>query len=139
MFRASLRTVPRVLNARSFSSTPSAALSRVTLIGRLVASPEVRESRNGKEYLRYVIATNDMPGPPNEDGTPAAPTSSFHSIFAFGESTVNRLRDVPKGSLMFVEGDFRVVRTPGDENLPPQDQWLVQHRNYRVLMRPRSE
>ena len=38
-----------------------------------------------------------------------------------------------------VEGDFRVVRTPGDENLPPQDQWLVQHRNYRVLMRPRSE
>ena len=60
------------------------------LIGRLVAPPEVRESRNGKEYLRYVLATT-------EDGTPATPTSSFHSIFAFGETTVNRLRDVPKG------------------------------------------
>jgi hypothetical protein len=67
------------------------------LIGRLVAPPEVRESRNGKEYLRYVLATTDPLGPPNEDGTPATPTSSFHSIFAFGETTVNRLRDVPKG------------------------------------------
>ena len=27
----------------------------------------MRESRNGKEYLRYVLATNDLPGPPNED------------------------------------------------------------------------
>lgn len=103
-----------------------------------MASPEVRQSRNGKEYLRYVIATTDMPGPPNEDGSPAAPTSSFHSIFAFGETTVNRLREVPKGSLMFVEGDFRVVRTPNEEDMPPQEQWLVQHRNYRVLSRPRS-
>ena len=98
----------------------------------------MRESRNGKEFLRYVLATNDLPGPPNEDGTPAAPTSSFHSIFAFGENTVNRLREVPKGTLMYVEGDFRVVRTPSDEQTPPQEQWLVQHRNYRVLMRPRN-
>ena len=67
------------------------------LIGRLVAPPEVRESRNGKEYLRYVLATTDPLGPPSEDATPATPTSSFHSIFAFGETTVNRLRDVPKG------------------------------------------
>lgn len=111
----------------------------MTLIGRLVASPEVRESRNGKEYLRYVLATTDQPGPPNEDGSPATPTSSFHSIFAFGENTVNRLKDVPKGSLLYVEGDFRVVRTPGEEDMPPQEQWLVQHRNYRVLMRPKTD
>lgn len=108
------------------------------MIGRLVAPPEVRESRHGKEYLRYTLATNDLPGPPNEDGSPAPPTSSFHSIFAFGENTVSRLRDVPKGTLMYVEGDFRVVRTPGDDTMPPQEQWLVQHRNYRVLMRPRN-
>ena len=91
-----------------------------------------------KGAYQNVLATNDLPGPPNEDGTPAAPTSSFHSIFAFGENTVNRLREVPKGTLMYVEGDFRVVRTPSDEQTPPQEQWLVQHRNYRVLMRPRN-
>lgn len=28
---------------------------------------------------------------------PAQPTTSFHSIFAFGEGPVNRMRDLPKG------------------------------------------
>jgi len=31
---------------------------------------------------------------------------------------------------MFVEGDFRVTRTPSEGDMPPQEQWLVQHRAY---------
>lgn len=54
---------------QAFSTTRPSALSRINLIGRLVSSPEVRESRNGKEYLRYVVATQDPLGPPNEDGS----------------------------------------------------------------------
>lgn len=83
----------------------------MNIIGRLVGQPEVRETRSGKEYLRYTVATTDPLGPPNEDGStclrritypaPAQPTSSFHSIFAFGETTVNRLRDLPKGYVVF--------------------------------------
>ncbi|WFD05131.1 ssDNA-binding protein, mitochondrial [Malassezia vespertilionis] len=111
----------------------------MNLIGRLVSQPEVRESRNGKEYLRYVIATNDPLGPPQENGTPAEPTSSFHSIFAFGESTVNRLRELQKGTLMYVEADFRVARTPGEGDMPPQDQILSQHRSYKVILRPKQD
>lgn len=41
----------------------------MNLIGRLVGQPEVRETRSGKEYLRYVLATADPIGPPNEDGS----------------------------------------------------------------------
>ncbi|WFD29377.1 lipoyl synthase [Malassezia sp. CBS 17886] len=137
MFRTALRTLTPTIRSRAFSTTPSAALSRVSLIGRLVAPPEVRESRNGKEYLRYVVATTDPLGPPNEDGSPPAPTSSFHSVFAFGDTTVNRLRDLQKGTLLFVEADFRVTRAPSDSDVP-QDQWLVQHRSYNVLARPRN-
>ena len=54
---------------QAFSTTRPSALSRINLIGRLVSSPEVRESRKGKEYLRYVVATQDPLGPPNEDGS----------------------------------------------------------------------
>ncbi|WFD36309.1 lipoyl synthase [Malassezia cuniculi] len=82
---------------RAFSTSSAAQLARMQLIGRLVASPETRLSRTGKEYLRYTVATSDPLGPPNEDGSPAEPTSSFHSVFAFGEERVNRLRDLPKG------------------------------------------
>ncbi|WFC93906.1 ssDNA-binding protein, mitochondrial [Malassezia brasiliensis] len=139
MFRQSLLSAARNVNARSFSSTSAAQLARVNIIGRLVGQPEVRETRSGKEYLRYTLATTDPLGPPNEDGTPAQPTSSFHSIFAFGETTVNRLRDLPKGTLMYVEGDFRVTRTPGENGAPPVDQWLIQHRNYNVLLRPKND
>lgn len=109
------------------------------MIGRLVAPAEVRESRTGKPYVRYVLATTDPLGPPNEDGTQPEPTSSFHSIFGFGESNVARLSNVPKGSLMYVEGDFRVTRSPSEGDLPPQEQWLVQHRSHRVLSRPKTD
>lgn len=31
---------------------------------------------------------------------------------------------------MYVEGDFRVTRTPGENGAPPVDQWLIQHRTW---------
>lgn len=31
---------------------------------------------------------------------------------------------------MYVEADFRIARTPSEGDLPPTDQWLVQHRTY---------
>lgn len=127
----------RVYNANeAFSTSHVAPLSRMQLIGRMVAQPEVRESRNGKEYLRYVVATNDPLGPPNEDGSPAQPTSSFHSIFVFGENNVNRVRNLPKGyvmskltsALVFVEADFQIEREliEGTDNF--RDNFFVHHR-----------
>lgn len=133
MFRQSLRMA--AAPARAFSTTRSAALSRMMLIGRLVGQPEVRESRTGKEYVRYVIATNDPLGPPQEDGSPAPQTSSFHSVFGFGEGVVNRMRNVPKGTLMFVEADFRIEREFVDGTDALRDNYLVQHRAYLLTYR----
>ncbi|WFD42353.1 ssDNA-binding protein, mitochondrial [Malassezia psittaci] len=147
MFRNSLLSATRNVPARSFSSTSAAQLARVNLIGRLIAQPEQRQTRNGKSFARYVIATNDPPGPPNEDGSmysvresnagPATPTSSFHNIFAFGETVVDRLLQLPKGTLMYVEGDFKVgQRQLDDGNSVPE--WLIQHKSYNVLVRPKN-
>ena len=108
------------------------------LIGRVVAQPESRESRNGKEYLRYVVATNDPMGPPNEDGTPAPPTSSFHSIFVFGQSNVDRVRNLPKGALVFVEADFQIEREQIEGTDSFRDNFFVHHRSARVLARSRN-
>jgi len=67
------------------------------LIGRLIADPEQRTTKNGKDYIKYTVATNDPLGPPAEDGSRPQNTSSFHNIFAFGESAVERLSKLSKG------------------------------------------
>lgn len=67
------------------------------LLGRLVADPEARTTRNGKEYVKYTVATSDPAGPPGEDGERPPQTSSFHNIFAFGEGPVSRLLKLTKG------------------------------------------
>lgn len=110
------------------------------LLGRLVADPELRTTRSGKEYIRYTLATNDPAGPPGEDGERAPDTASFHNIFAFGEAAVQRLQAIPKGSLMQVEADFRVQRNPaGEDGSPASSSYLVQHRSCHVVLKPKGE
>lgn len=67
------------------------------LIGRLIADPETRTTRGGKDYVKYTVATNDPAGPPAEDGQRPPQTSSFHNIFAFGEGAVERIMKLAKG------------------------------------------
>ena len=46
--------------ARAFSTSARRAdLARITLIGRLVADPEVKSTVNGKEFAAYTVATTD--------------------------------------------------------------------------------
>jgi len=40
----------------------------MTLLGRLVADPEIKQTRSGKDYVRYSLATTDSPAPPGENG-----------------------------------------------------------------------
>jgi single-stranded DNA-binding protein len=67
------------------------------LLGRLIADPETRATRSGKDYVRYTLATNDPVGPPGEDGERPPETTSFHNIFAFGDAAVQRLQKLQKG------------------------------------------
>ncbi|KAE8223758.1 hypothetical protein CF319_g3259 [Tilletia indica] len=127
--------------AASFSTTASAAdIARIQLIGRLVADPEVKATRSGKDYVSYTVATTDPLGPPSEDGTRPEPTTSFHRIFAFGENSVQRLTKLTKGTQVLVDADFRITKTPATEDgAPARDQLLVQHRSISVVSRPKPQ
>ncbi|UZJ51302.1 hypothetical protein CBS101457_000622 [Exobasidium rhododendri] len=137
-FRNAIAAI-RPHGVRSFScSSNRLDISRMQLIGRLVADPEQRTTKNGKDYVKYTVATNDPPGPPAEDGTRPNQTSSFHNIFAFGENAVERLSRLQKGTQVFVEADFKVQYNPSESGEPGRADYLIQHRSLNVLLKPKS-
>ncbi|KAK0544727.1 ssDNA-binding protein, mitochondrial [Tilletia horrida] len=122
------------------TSTAARDVARIQLVGRLVADPEVKATRSGKDYVSYTVATTDPVGPPAEDGSRPEPTTSYHRIFAFGENSVQRLTKITKGTQVLVDADFRISRTPAtEEGQLPRDQLLVQHRSISVLSRPKTQ
>lgn len=63
---AFLRTASRAVSrpavaSRTFSSTASRPVARITIVGNLADSPELRASSTGREYLRYSVASNTGP------------------------------------------------------------------------------
>lgn len=110
------------------------------LLGRLTADPEIRTSVNGKEFARYTVATSD-PAPPVAEGAERPPeTTSFHTVFAFGESTVERLQRVGKGTTVLVDAEFRLAKNPpAEEGGVAGTQVLVSQRRLTVVSRPRSQ
>lgn len=137
-FRSALRTALPQSTTRSFStSAVQNDIARMQLLGRLVADPEQRTTRTGKDYVKYTVATTDPLGPPNESGERSEPTSSFHSIFAFGEGPVSRLTKLTKGTQVLVDADFKVQYEPSESGGQGQTNYLVQHRSLTVVSRPK--
>lgn len=66
--------------------------NRVSLIGRLVADPEVRETPSGKQVASFRIATNDPFG------------TEFHAIVAWGKLAEIAGTVLAKGRLVHIEG-----------------------------------
>ncbi|KAK0523091.1 ssDNA-binding protein, mitochondrial [Tilletia horrida] len=137
---AASRAVSAPASASFSTSAAAADVARIQLIGRLVADPELKATRSGKDYVSYTVATTDPIGPPAEDGTRPEPTTSFHRIFAFGESSVQRLTKITKGTQVLVDADFRIAKVPAtEEGAGPRDQLLVQHRSISVLSKPKTQ
>ncbi len=61
--RSASRAVARPATAaRAFSSTAPRPVARITIVGNLADSPELRASSTGREYLRYAVASNSGSG-----------------------------------------------------------------------------
>lgn len=103
-----------------------------------MADPEQRTTRNGKDYVKYTVATSDPVGPPGEDGERPPQTSSFHNIFAFGEGPVARLSKLTKGTQVLVDADFKVQYEPSESG-QGQTSYLVQHRTCPLALRTNCE
>ncbi|KAI9512733.1 single-strand binding protein family-domain-containing protein [Russula earlei] len=128
--------------ARAFSTTPSrlSDVSKLILVGRLGKDPEVRTTRTDKEYVSYLVATtNYPPPPPGPDGTRPESKTTWHTIFSFNPTANNFLRNLQKGSQVYVEANFE-LREPdpaADPNTPQgQRQIFLRHETIRLLRAP---
>lgn len=81
-------------------------LNNVTLIGRLVANPEVRYSATGTPVLRVSIAVNESIKKNNDWQNYA----NFFDIVAFGNIASNCEKYLKKGSQIAINGSLRQSR-----------------------------
>jgi tRNA uridine 5-carboxymethylaminomethyl modification enzyme len=59
---AFLRSLARPASGvRAFSTTAQRGVARITIIGNLGGTPELRASSTGREYIRYAVASSSGP------------------------------------------------------------------------------
>jgi single-strand DNA-binding protein len=68
------------------------SVNAVTLIGRIVATPELRETRSGKHVTTVRVATNGKT------------TTEFHSVVLFAQLADFATSYLGKGRLVYIEG-----------------------------------
>ncbi|CAD6582778.1 MAG: ssDNA-binding protein, mitochondrial [Cyphobasidiales sp. Tagirdzhanova-0007] len=123
---------------RSFATSCSASLARMTLIGRLGASPQPTKDKQGRDILIYSVATNDRTVPAGPDGTRPEQTTSWHRVLSYNSAGRDYLSALPSGTLLHIEADFK-KRTTKDESGNYAEQTLLLMRNVEVLGKPKDK
>ncbi|CRK30482.1 Single-stranded DNA-binding protein RIM1 like [Verticillium longisporum] len=119
---------PRIA-ARTFSTTSSRGVARITIVGNLADTPELQATSTGREVLKYAVASNS--GPKDNRQT------SWFRVASFEQPGPRRdyLQSLPKGSLVFVEGDASMSTYQDAEGKTRSSLNIIQ-RNIEVLKRP---
>ncbi|GAA5878536.1 hypothetical protein JCM8547_008787 [Rhodosporidiobolus lusitaniae] len=120
---------------RAFSTSRPAArdFAKMTLIGRIGAI-ETKQTKSGKDYLMYKVATTDK-GKPAAEGEEYVPTTSWHTIFAHG-GAAERLANIEKGSLVYVEAEFTVKNEKDEASGVFSNNIIATHTRLNVLRKP---
>jgi single-strand DNA-binding protein len=77
-------------------------VNRVTLIGRLTADPEVRQTTKGNAVANLRLVTSTFRGR-DEDGK-ATEQAEFHQLVVFGKQAQVAADYLRKGKLIFADG-----------------------------------
>ncbi|KAG8925450.1 hypothetical protein FRC03_011767 [Tulasnella sp. 419] len=143
----SLSRSSTIRSARHFSSSSRAQfdVAKLTLVGRLARDPETRNTKNEKEYVAYTVATQVYPPPRNSDGTfPEKPLVNFHRVLSFNSTTNQYIKELKKGTQVWVEANFEVKEPEADAE-PGTARALrhifLRHENIRILggSRPKDD
>ncbi|KAK0711152.1 hypothetical protein B0H67DRAFT_491610 [Lasiosphaeris hirsuta] len=131
---AFLRTASRAAavrtTARTFSSTTPRPIAKVTIIGNLADTPELKATSTGREILKFSVASNS--GPQDNRHT------SWFNVTSFVDGPRREfLQSLSKGTLVFVEGDIS-INTWEDAEGKSRSGVNVVHRNLEVLRRPQD-
>ncbi|KAL2754641.1 hypothetical protein ACRALDRAFT_2048894 [Sodiomyces alcalophilus JCM 7366] len=126
--RRVIATTPRTA-ARSFSTTSPRGVARITIIGNLADTPELQATSTGHEVLKYAVASNS--GPRDNRQT------SWFRVASFEGQGPRRdyLQSLPKGTLVYVEGDAS-MNTYQDAEGKTRSSLNIIQRNIEVLRRP---
>ncbi|KAI0550220.1 nucleic acid-binding protein [Xylaria curta] len=121
-------TTPRLLASRTFSASARRDIAKVTLVGNLAATPEVKATSTGREIIEYAVASND--------GSRENKHTSWFRVATFAEEGPRRdyLTSLPKGSTVFVEGDA-VMNTYTDADGKTRSSLSIYQKNLEVLRR----
>jgi len=120
------------LSSRAFSTTSSAQLARLTMVGRLGTDPELTETGKG-EVIKYVVGTSHGPKDNRQ-------TSWFRVASFAQEGTPQRdyLMGLSKGTLVYLEGDA-TMRTYEDADGKKQSALSLVQTKLEVLKRPQPK
>ncbi|KAI0199706.1 nucleic acid-binding protein [Astrocystis sublimbata] len=126
--RLTTAATPRVLASRAFSSTAPRDIAKITLVGNLAATPELKATSTGRDVIEYAVASTD--GPRDNKHT------SWFRVATFAEEGPRRdyLTSLPKGSTVFVEGDA-IIKTYTDSDGKTKSSMSIYQRNLEVLRR----
>ncbi|GAA6032629.1 hypothetical protein JCM8097_004851 [Rhodosporidiobolus ruineniae] len=121
---------------RAFSTTRPAArdIAKMTLVGR-IGGVEQRQSKNGRDYLMYKVATTDRAQPPKEGEEYQKPPTSWHTIFAHGQAA-ERLSFLENGTLVYVEANFTVKNEKDEATGAYSTNIVAIHDRLTVLKKP---
>ncbi|KAL4948426.1 nucleic acid-binding protein [Aspergillus filifer] len=123
---SSLRSFARAATpVRTFTTSSARSVARLNIVGRLGATPELRTSNSGNEYIRYNVASRDS----NRDKT-----TSWFTVQAFvAPGQQEFLLGLQKGSIVSVEAEASFKKSEeGRHNL------MVVQRQLEVIQRGRA-
>ncbi|KAK8041897.1 ssDNA binding protein [Apiospora rasikravindrae] len=115
--------------ARTFSASAARPRARITIIGNLAATPEVRPTSTGREVIEYAVASNS--GPKDKRVT------SWFKVASFEPEGPRRdyLTSLPKGATVYVEGNV-VIKSYEDQEGQVRSAMSVYQTDMEVLRRP---
>ncbi|EGR50901.1 hypothetical protein MKX07_006151 [Trichoderma sp. CBMAI-0711] len=115
--------------ARAFSTSSPRSVARITIVGNLADTPEASASQSSdKEYIRYTVASNS--------GSKENRQTSWFRVTSFVDGPrKDFLLSLPKGTLVYVEGDASISSYTDSSNSVRHGLNIVQ-RSIEVLKRP---
>ncbi|ORY69758.1 uncharacterized protein BCR38DRAFT_334273 [Pseudomassariella vexata] len=128
--RRATAAVPRF--ARPFSATIPRPVAKITIVGNLAATPELKATSTGRELVEYAVASNS--GPKDKRVT------SWFRVTSFVEEGPRRdfMTSIPKGSTVFVQGNA-TIRTYQDAEGNNRTALNIVQSDLEVLKRPQPQ
>ena len=116
-------TAPKVAERQSRGDS----VNQVTLIGRLVASPELRETASGKHVTTVRVATNGKPH------------AEFHDVVLWGQLADFATSYLGKGRLVYVEGRLQSRQWQATDGSTRRSVEIVANRLHALSSKSASE